>query len=138
MDLVAATVNEIDILTEMNIQLRIDEEMDNTMSEKTVYNRMKEFLISNDYDVFIIVVDKADVGYVLVESTSTPLYLRQLFIKKEFRQNGYGRLTLSAILEFYSVDQIDLEVMSWNQSAIKFYENFGFKKRFIGMRYTKG
>jgi ribosomal protein S18 acetylase RimI-like enzyme len=135
MEYIKADIRHLEILTEMNICLREDEKIDNVMTDLQVKERMISFLNNPQYDVSICKNENEIVGYSLVDIEKEPKYLRQLFIKKEFRNNRFGKLCIQHILEKLKIKELDIEVMCWNESAMKFYEKCGFIKRYIGMRY---
>jgi ribosomal protein S18 acetylase RimI-like enzyme len=137
MEIKEATITDLKELSAMNIQLRYDEKMDNIMTDKDVEKRMREFLEGNIYKAYLLINNNITVGYGLVDTTKKPIYLRQIYVKPEFRKNEFGSLFISDILGIFNTNEIDVEVMTWNNSAIKYYENFGFKKRYFGMRFNK-
>ena len=131
-------MNDIAELSVLNKQLREDEKMDNIMTDNEITRRMESFLTGQIYKVHILEnANKEIIGYCVLDITREPKYLRQLFIKKTYRNHGYGKLLLKKVMEEYQLKEIELEVMSWNESAIRFYEHTGFKRRYIGMRLTK-
>ncbi|WP_150467982.1 GNAT family N-acetyltransferase [Francisella sp. SYW-9] len=57
----------------------------------------------------------------------------RLLIYKEYRSKGYGKLMIQGLLGFaksIGLQYITLRVFDFNISAIKCYENMGFKKIF--------
>jgi ribosomal protein S18 acetylase RimI-like enzyme len=46
-------------------------------------------------------------------------------------------MLLRMVMDKYDIKEIDIEVMVWNEKAINFYTNFGFKKRYLGMNYKE-
>jgi ribosomal protein S18 acetylase RimI-like enzyme len=137
MELKIATIEHLEILTQMNIQLREDEQIDNIMSEKDVRDRMEGFLNGLVYKAILFIDNNKTLGYCLIDFTKKPLYLRQIFINRKERSTGLGKIFLRMVMAKYDIKDIDVEVMVWNEKAIKFYTNFGFKKRFIGMNYKE-
>jgi ribosomal protein S18 acetylase RimI-like enzyme len=137
MELKIATIEHLEILTQMNIQLREDEQIDNIMSEKDVRDRMEGFLNGLVYKAILFINNDKAIGYCLIDFTKKPLYLRQIFINREERSSGLGKMFLRMVMDNYDIKEIDVEVMVWNEKAINFYTNFGFKKRFIGMKYKE-
>jgi len=135
MELKIATIEQLEILTQMNIQLREDEQIDNIMSEKDVRDRMEGFLNGLVYKAILFTNKDITLGYCLIDFTKKPLYLRQIFINREERSSGLGKMFLRMVMDKYDIKEIDIEVMVWNKKAINFYTNFGFKKRYIGMKY---
>jgi ribosomal protein S18 acetylase RimI-like enzyme len=135
--LVEAKLDDLSVLTEMNIQLRSDEKIDNVMSANEVKSRMQSFIQSNEYKLYLLKDDDINYGYALINIVKKPNYLRQLYIIKEFRNKGLGTKLVNELMKILNINEIDVEVMVWNERAIKFYENFGFKRRFLGLRYKK-
>ncbi len=137
MELREATIHDLHVLTKMNIQLRADEKMDNQMTDDEVEQRMKGFLEGESYIAYILKSTETVYGYALIDKTKKPIYLRQLFVEKPFRNKGLGREVIQKIMETLSVKEIDVDVMAWNEQALNFYEKFGFKRRYIGLRYKE-
>lgn len=124
-------------LVEMNTQLVIDEQYDVVLPPEKMSERMKDFIQGSVYDCYLMVHENSHCGYCLVDKTKTPLYLRHLFVKKEHRRKGYGKLCITMLMEMYKTDTLEIEVMAWNTPAIEFYKSIGFTPRFIGMRIKK-
>lgn len=56
------------------------------------------------------------------------IYLEDLFVKPEFRRNGYGKRMLShlaAIAVERNCGRLEWSVLDWNQPAIDFYTSLG-------------
>lgn len=56
------------------------------------------------------------------------VYLEDIFIKPDYRGKGIGEAMLKRIARIGAVGgavRMDFQVLDWNESAIKFYENFG-------------
>jgi ribosomal protein S18 acetylase RimI-like enzyme len=137
MRLQKAILDDIEILLHMNIGLRIDEKMDDSLGEREVKDKMISFLTGNEYKVFIIQEEEEVLGYCVINILLKPMYLRQLYINEKYRNKGIGKQVINALLDIMNIKEIDIEVMYWNDSAIRFYEKYGFKKRYLGMRYEK-
>ncbi|MBO4705993.1 MAG: GNAT family N-acetyltransferase [Spirochaetaceae bacterium] len=132
-----ATINDLAQLSVLNKQLREDEKIDNEMSDEEITKRMESFITGQVYKVHVLEnQEKEIIGYCVLDITREPKYMRQLFVKSLYRNNGYGKLLLKKVMEEYRLKEIDLEVMLWNESAIRFYEHVGFKRRYIGMRLS--
>ncbi len=133
-----ATINDLAELSVLNKQLREDEKIDNEMSDEEITKRMESFITGQVYKVHVLEnPEKEIIGYCVLDITREPKYMRQLFVKSQYRNNGYGKLLLKKVMEEYLLKEIDLEVMQWNESAIRFYEHIGFKSRYIGMRLSR-
>ena len=133
-----ATINDLTELSVLNKQLREAERTDNEMSDEEITKRMESFITGQVYKVHVLEnPEKEIIGYCVLDITREPNYMRQLFVKSQYRNHGYGKLLLKKVMEEYQLKEIDLEVMQWNESAIRFYEHIGFKSRYIGMRLSR-
>jgi ribosomal protein S18 acetylase RimI-like enzyme len=136
-ELQKALIGHLDELVEMNNQLVIDEQFDVILPQEEMISRMKEFITGNAYDCYIIIENGLCCGYCLLDKTRIPIYLRHLFVKKTHRGKGLGKETIHALMNMYRSSQLDIEVMAWNENAIKFYNKLGFSCRYHGMRLDK-
>lgn len=60
--------------------------------------------------------------------TGSGLFLEDLFVRETFRGRGVGRALLSQLAEIAQKEgyrTIRLDVLDWNESAIKFYKSLG-------------
>lgn len=119
------TLEDVPKLALLNKQLIDDEKSNNFMSIKELEERMQVFL-NSEYDGYFFMVRENVVGYALVKNTCNPLYLRQFFIDREYRKKHYGTQAFQALLEYLNVNNIDIEVLPWNEPGIRFWESLGF------------
>lgn len=137
MEIEKCTINDIYELAVMNNQLIEDEQCDKKrLTLQELEERMLGF-ITGDYDAYYFTVDKAIVGYGLVDRTKSPLYLRHFLIKREFRRKSYGKEAIKILLERLGTNTLEIEVYSWNERGIRFWESCGFKERCKYMRLTR-
>ena len=127
------SLSDVEELAQLNKQLIEDEKSDNMMTLEQLKIRMRDFLES-EYNAYFFMEEDCIAGYVLVSHTSKPLYLRQFFIARNFRRQGKGRAALKLLQEELKTDKVDIEVLSWNMAAIKFWESCGFVERSRYMR----
>ena len=123
-------IAELAILNHMLIE---DEKAENNMDSRELRNRMAEFL-RTDYKAFFFVKNSAHIGYALVNTQVSPIYLRQFFICREHRKRGYGRKAFNTLLEHLQIKEIDIDVCAWNQGGMSFWKALGFEVRYHGMR----
>ncbi len=82
----------------------------------------------------LLLVDNRIIGYLMyfynVSSFtgSANLYIEDIYIKEEYRKNGYGKkcfiyLAKKALLE--DVKRIDWICLDWNQKGLDFYKKMG-------------
>lgn len=124
---------DLNLLATLNKQLIEDEQHDNKMNIDQLKERMKTF-INADYTAYKFEENSQVVGYALVDHTKQPLYLRQFFICRNCRRNGYGKKTFGKLLETLDTKHIDIEVMNWNNVGYSFWKSLGFKERSIYMK----
>lgn len=128
-------LKDVETLAILNKQLIDDEKSDNSMNVKELEERMKSFL-TTDYQAYFFVANDNIVGYALVKTSCTPLYLRQFLIERKYRKQHYGTEAFHSLMRYLSVDNIDIEVLSWNEAGKHFWESCGFSEISRYMRYN--
>ncbi|OHD56176.1 MAG: hypothetical protein A2Y33_05395 [Spirochaetes bacterium GWF1_51_8] len=135
MEIIRAGLESLQILADMNRQLREDEQIDNYMTGEELAERMRGFLLNDlEYRAYLFSVNRAIVGYALVKLTEEPVYIRQFFICRDCRRKGYGREGVRLLKKVLNTGTIELDVLVWNPAAVEFYRSVGFKDRLIRMR----
>ena len=136
MSLMVCSEAESGLLAAMNKELIEDEQSDNQMTENQLKERMEGFL-RGSYHAYLLKAGDDVVGYALCDMAKTPIYLRQFFIKREFRRRGYGEKAVTLLMKELHARHLDIEVYVWNQRGIAFWKSCGFRERSIYMRHTK-
>ncbi|MDR1693552.1 MAG: GNAT family N-acetyltransferase [Oscillospiraceae bacterium] len=123
-------------LARLNKQLLEDEGNEKPVTIEGLYLRMEDFL-AGEYQAVFFEQEKEVVGYALVRMTSSPLYLRQFFICRAHRRQGYGREAFGRLLEYLDTDEVDIEVLMANAVGLAFWQSLGFYQNggVISMRY---
>lgn len=139
MQIVKCSTKDITLLAAMNKCLIEDEQSSNTMNLKELEKRMSVFL-SGEYDAYFFADDTLEAsdkifGYALVRNTASPLYLRQFYIKKEYRRKHLGSEAFKLLLDYLKADTIDIDVLPWNKSGMAFWKSMGFAEICVSMRY---
>jgi GNAT superfamily N-acetyltransferase len=89
------------------------------------------------YEAFLAIVDGVPAGYVTFYCTYSTflarpsLYLEDIFVREEFRHRGIGRELFSfcrKLARERGCGRMDWQVLTWNEPAIRFYENEGGKR----------
>ncbi|MFC0214143.1 GNAT family N-acetyltransferase [Paenibacillus chartarius] len=124
---------ELELLAKLNKQLIEDEKHDNPMNVAQLKDRMRAF-ISTDYRAYLFEANGETAGYALVNHSRQPLHVRQFFICRECRRNGYGRAAFEKLLEQLHTQHVDIEVMYGNEAGYAFWKSIGFVERSIYMR----
>lgn len=136
MEIKKCTLEDVPQLAVLNKQLIEDEKSNNPMSIEELEERMSGFL-NSEYEAFFFLIEETVVGYALVKHSCTPLYLRQFLIAREYRQRHYGTEAFRLLLEYLGVDQMDIEVLPWNERGMRFWESCGFKEISRYMRFER-
>lgn len=107
-------------------QEQIDYMLEKFQSEEAIKNQ-----IEGERYVYNILEDNGNVlGYFGIAPKEDYLFLSKLYIKKEFRNLGCGRLAFNKIKQFaqqFNKRKIQLTVNKNNINTIKAYEKWGFK-----------
>ncbi|MDT3426429.1 hypothetical protein J2Z22_001955 [Paenibacillus forsythiae] len=100
-NLAIKTCSEADLglLAELNRQLIEDEQHDNSMNTDQLRERMKNFL-DGDYQAYLFLENGVVRGYALVRFGDNPRYLRQFFVCRECRRQGYGQAASAGCWSF--------------------------------------
>jgi len=135
-----ATEDDIEVLAMMNKQLIEDEGHRNPMSVPELAQRMGGWLRSGwDADVFVQANTPASgtiIGYALYQHRKDDffpdqrvVYLRQFLIKREYRDQGLGRLALRELFNarFPSKCTVIVDVLTANERGIRFWQQVGFQ-----------
>jgi len=133
MQLLRASLDDVPVLAQMNWQLIRDEGSDNPMTVDQLAERMTGF-ITTTYVVWLIYVEQQVVGYVLVDLGRQPIYLRQMFIGAPYRRRGYATAAFAALCDELRHVPIEVEVFTWNNPAVAFWQSVGFVPRVMQMR----
>jgi ribosomal protein S18 acetylase RimI-like enzyme len=128
------TISDANILAEMNRQLIEDEKENSKIDLPQLIKRMVNFL-NNEYKAFFIKNGNIIVGYFLCDMSKSPIYIRQFFIKREERRKHSGKEAFFELKNYFKIDEIELDVYTWNETGIKFWESLGFKRQLIRMKY---
>ncbi|SDA37802.1 Ribosomal protein S18 acetylase RimI [Lachnospiraceae bacterium G11] len=134
MRIISCSMEDISSLALMNKHLIEDEGSNNPMNVEELADRMRGFL-SSDYNAYIFAEDGIAIGYALIKHTSSPLYLRQFYIDREYRRKHYGKQAFCMLLDHLNTTEIDVDVLPNNETGLKFWKSLGFKAQYISMRY---
>ena len=130
------TLSDLPTLALLNKQLIEDEQSDNNMTLPELEARMRWFL-ETEYTAYFFFEEDTVVGYALIKHTAKPLYLRQFLIAREHRRKHYGKQAVELLLQTLQTNTIDIEVYTWNERGIRFWESCGFRPRSLYMRYVQ-
>jgi GNAT superfamily N-acetyltransferase len=115
-------------LAELNRQLVRDEGHRNPMTVSQLEKRMRGWLTSGEYRAVLFEDDDGIVAYAVFRETEAEVHLRQFFVVRHRRREGYGRRAMEEL--FRSVWPRDkrwtVSVLAGNRPAIEFWRAMGY------------
>lgn len=106
------------------------------LTSKYTEQEVADRLAKTDNGVFVAEFDGEVVGYVfcnvIKEGNGNTLYIDDLCVDPNARRMGIGRMLIDKTKEYASEKNCDflmLNVWEFNENAVKFYEEYGFKTR---------
>ena len=124
---VDAKDKDVDILTSIKLVTMIDDEMDKVLSytEKTKIRKSVDKNIERTCELYkIIYVDNKIAGAYLVLPYEDGYIVDEIYLFKEYRNNGIGTSILNNIIKEYKT--LYIWVYKNNVEAIKLFERLGF------------
>jgi len=129
----SVTFNDVDTIAVLNKHLIEDEKHPNPMNIEQLAERMSGWLQA-EYRGNLVVIDDRVVAYCLYRDDGEYYYLRHLYVDRESRRQGIAtRLLDWMYANVWTDKKVRLNVLAHNQSAIAFYERYGFQTRVLGM-----
>lgn len=122
-----ATAADLDLLAEWNHQLISDQGHRNPMSVPQLRDRMAEW-IAEDYQAGILEIAGDPVGYVLYRTQEDSVHIRHLFVARECRRQGVGRMAIELLASNFQPKGLRLsaEVLAENGAGRAFWSAAGF------------
>lgn len=128
-----ATLDDCQLLAELNAQLIQDEGHRNPMTIAELAERMRSWL-TGDYRAILFAAEQGaeatprPVGYALFREEPEYIYLRQFFIARNLRRQGHGRAAIDHLLKhaWPAGRRIRIDVLVGNMTAIAFWRSVGF------------
>jgi len=123
-------------LGRMNKRLIEDEGHSNPMAEEQLAERMAGWIATN-YSAYILRADGEKVGYCVSRYDGEAIYIRQLYIDRDYRRRGYGEYLVNWLhRHVWQSRKLRLEVLAWNERGRQFWKNIGFHEYCIVMERT--
>lgn len=86
--------------------------------------------ISEGMNYFILKYDNENIGYCGFKKDKNKVFLSKLYIKKNFRGNGYSKILLNRVINFAKendLGSIYLTVNKYNSNTISIYKHLRFE-----------
>ncbi len=122
-----ASIEDAQVLGELNYQLIHDEGHRNRMTVPELIDRMRRWL-ETDYRASIFEDDSDIVAYALYRDEEDHIYLRQFFVQRHKRRFGIGWHCMEILFsQVWPKDKrITVDVLCPNQVGIEFWRAVGF------------
>ena len=123
-----ATAADATLLGELNHQLIRDEGHRNPMTVGELQERMRGWL-AGEYCAVLFENESGVVAYSLYRDEPGSIYLRQLFVQRHCRRQGFGRRAVEILRsQFWAPGKrLTVEVLTANGAEIAFYRQLGFR-----------
>ena len=123
-----ATLNNCALLAGLNHQLIEDEGHRNQMTVSELEQRMREWLAS-EYSAVLFEEDNEVVAYVLYREQTDEVYLRQLFVARNRRRQGIGRMAIEILRSqiWPQHKRLTIDVLVHNSAALAFWRAVGYR-----------
>ncbi len=124
-----ATSTDVSLLARLNQQLIVDEGHRNPMTLAELEQRMAGWIGDEGYEAVLLEPDRKTVGYALFRREPEHIYLRQFFVCRDFRRQGFGRQAIDWLLRHAWNDALRVRLDVWigNEEAISFWRAVGFR-----------
>lgn len=128
MEIKAAESSDIKMLAMMYRQLRVDALYPRAnQSLNTLEKKLEDLMKNFGWQATLLLEGGQVIGYCLWQKRDDATYIRQFWIVRALRREGYGREFIQLIKEtFWQNERIKLEVLHHNSRAIAFWESLGF------------
>jgi GNAT superfamily N-acetyltransferase len=129
-----ATPQDADELAPLNYQLIRDEGHRNPMTVEQLADRMRAWLQA-DYRALLYLHQDHIIAYALYRETADEIYLRHLFVGRDHRRCGIGRMIMNHLKQqVWSADKrLTVEVLARNEPALLFWRAMGYKDYAIAL-----
>ena len=104
------------------------------------YEQLEHSLRLENVLCYVAKNDDKVLGFVLIEETPYDFDILEIVVDQELRGRGIGTMLMKRVLgyaKFTHKEKATLEVASDNNSAISFYEKFGFSQISVRKNYYK-
>lgn len=122
-----ASDEDLALLAEWNHQLIREEGHRNPMTVDQLADRMKKWL-QNDYEA-VVFSDEEPVGYALFKREESSIYLRQFFVRRDFRRRGIGHMAFNRLRrDIWPSDiRLTVDVLCQNTGGVAFWRSVGYQ-----------
>jgi ribosomal protein S18 acetylase RimI-like enzyme len=122
-----ATLADAEALGRLNQELIRDEGPRTRMSLVEMTERMRNWLAYEGYEALLGLDGDAVVAYVLWRDLPDSVYLRQIYVQREYRRQGTARLLMLTLFERWPDKRLTVDVLAGNARALAFWRRMGYQ-----------
>ena len=123
----AATLADAGLLGRLNHQLIRDEGHRNPMSADELVERMRGWLVDEGYEALLGYDGDEVVAYVLWRDQPDSIYLRQIFVQRDYRRQGAARHLMLTLFQRWPDKRLTVDVLAGNARALAFWRRMGYR-----------
>jgi ribosomal protein S18 acetylase RimI-like enzyme len=122
-----ATLADAEALGRLNHALIRDEGPRTRMSLAELTERMRNWLVYEGYEALLGLDGDAVVAYVLWRDLPDSVYLRQIYVQREYRRQGTARQLMLTLFERWPDKRLTVDVLAGNARALAFWRRMGYQ-----------
>jgi ribosomal protein S18 acetylase RimI-like enzyme len=122
-----ATLADAEALGRLNHELIRDEGPRTRMSHAELTERMGNWLAYEGYEALLGFDGDAVVAYVLWRDLPDSVYLRQIYVQREYRRQGTARQLMLTLFERWPDKRLTVDVLAGNARALAFWRRMGYQ-----------
>ena len=122
-----ATLADAELLGRLNHQLIKDEGHRNPMNVDELTERMRGWLACEGYEALLGLDGDELVAYVLWRDLPDSVYLRQIYVQREYRRQGAARHLMLTLFARWPNKRLTVDVLAGNARALAFWRRMGYQ-----------
>lgn len=122
-----ATVADAPALARLNHELIRDEGHRNPMGVDALTERLRHWLADEGYEALLAFDGDELVAYVLWRDQPDCVYLRQIYVQREYRRQGTARHLMLSVFERWPDKRLTVDVLAGNARALAFWRRMGYR-----------
>ena len=122
-----ATLMDAEALGRLNHQLIQDEGHRNPMNLAELTERMRGWLAYEGYEALLGFHGDELVAYVLWRDLHDSVYLRQIYVQRDYRRQGTARHLMLNVFERWPGKRLTVDVLAGNARALAFWRRMGYQ-----------
>lgn len=122
-----AALADAEELARLNHELIKDEGHRNPMGLAELTERMRGWLAYEGYEALLGFDGQALVAYALWRDLPDSVYLRQIYVQRQYRRQGVARHLMLSLFERWPDKRLTVDVLAGNARALAFWRRMGYQ-----------